>query len=1408
MTDSQAKRGLDESAEECQAVAFKACVTVAKAAVKAKTEVKKCDITSDELAAAVGACTGRDATEITQRDRIKMGQKANANNIVDAFKAAQKTCAGAEKAKATCMHDAENAACKATKGSDGFGKQPDCTKAEVILGKKRGGEKEIAKTNAACLASGGDQGSVACDDAVKAAYFAVTGKPYNAEGANKLKDRGAKGEVAELMAACTGLALTDEAKFDCSDPAKHPEGKQLFAASKGKTEDMITDTEYRVALTQGVEAETGLGIRGCLDLIEVSVSATDRKVEVKKCHGATAMNAVRAATGKNLAAMSNTDAKHFLKMAANDVTKGVFGACFEAAGEVAAETVAAEKMKCRGQGQDTAEAIKKRKDFKEVCGKPDWTKERTLKEMGDSTIEAATDDYFNCMETKAPKTGKTTAPTAQAINDANKLCQSANKIKFTEFTGEAGVASDIKAQKARKNAAIKKGANFFANFKKADKKACDDIAHKACAEGLDALKLITGQGDLSTGEARVFVKKGGQQAATESMKSCMEDGEQIARRRLDAASYDRYTKNCRDESKKKYAASIGKAVVTDQEFIVGLVEGVGEQVADALKACVKSGKTKDSAECKLEKKKAFEATSVVRKKIVKSAMCDADKDADCNTKYTAYEAKYEGQLMRDVAKALKRGVEKSMAESSQACIRLAANDGAKTACKTNEIRDAKIAKAEAEGIDLTVTPISDAKVFQDLEKGKEAEAAIAMESCTEKADTKVKMDACIPAAKELIAKTAGETVGTSGKKKNKIMLRIKKASVKSFGKKMNACIDAAKLKVNDKRRRLGASQADVIEQRKAVTACKTAATAVFKKATAKWTPREGDVDMLSEDAAVTAFMETSIATAESGETYTKAEKKAAVEEAVQKIKGKTDLEGELKGAPAAPGTSVDKIKLPKMGYSALKKKAGAKAMAEKATACVLATATDALAKTACPDDDLMKEDKEATGKAAAISAKKDMRKAKREAAKELVKDKLKACDDCTEDEDDTKVATLLKRGTKLKRDKDTNQAVAELLKDGMKTATGVCTTTAGGADRTADSDCGTAGNAACKTKDNCEKAKAGGTTWTGKKKKMKAELKRLKKLPAETVITDEQLANVLDVGAQSIVEDIADCVADCVADADDEQTRTACKRMCHTEADAALVEALDCKPGAARVKKNQIAKLAAAQAGADLKSADATATKEAIATLMKATFESAGGVKGTFAANEPEITKVKDAFVKDTVIEIKQKPSVDIVVAYPGECEAKDTTVKDALDAADTSMEVVRVGTPTKDPIDLTCKSVYRAKKKTGTATAEELQGISDEYVKKVSRVGRRLSGRRLPAPDGTQVSADQTTEIEVAGAGGGDTPGDKKPDDKKPGDKKPIIPPVLTPSSAEDALTSGEQFVTLGFAVGAITALVSAMML
>jgi len=85
------------------------------------------------------------------------------------------------------------------------------------------------------------------------------------------------------------------------------------------------------------------------------------------------------------------------------------------------------------------------------------------------------------------------------------------------------------------------------------------------------------------------------------MKNCMEDVDYFQDRRRRRLVGEDYAKKCRDESKKKYAASIGKDVVTDQEFIVGLVEGVGEQVADALKACVKSGK--DSAECKLEKKK-------------------------------------------------------------------------------------------------------------------------------------------------------------------------------------------------------------------------------------------------------------------------------------------------------------------------------------------------------------------------------------------------------------------------------------------------------------------------------------------------------------------------------------------------------------------------------------------------------------------------------------------------------------------------------------------------------------------------------------------------------------------------------------------------------------------------------------
>merc|ERR1712195_310160 len=144
----------------------------------------------------------------------------------------------------------------------------------------------------------------------------------------------------------------------------------------------------------------------------------------------------------------------------------------------------------------------------------------------------------------------------------------------------------------------------------------------------------------------------------------------------------------------------------------GLLETAKDEVADAFGACVKSGKTRGSDECKAAKVEAFKATGL----------------GDLVTGTAGEKTK---KINRMIAKVMKKGAQKSMANAKQACIDLAADNAAKVLCNTNEIEHAKIAKAEAEGKD--VKDIKDADVAKDLEKGKEADTSEAMEACTEKA---------------------------------------------------------------------------------------------------------------------------------------------------------------------------------------------------------------------------------------------------------------------------------------------------------------------------------------------------------------------------------------------------------------------------------------------------------------------------------------------------------------------------------------------------------------------------------------------------------------------------------------------------------------------------------------------------
>ena len=1203
MTDVDAKKAITNGAQDCMTDAVAACV----ADIETSTS---CSYKSQSVKDAVFDCTG--LTAMTDEKLGRMQEKAKAGKVSDAYKAALESCTGTVSAKASCVKTSAQRACTSAKGST-------CGEMEVILGRNKGAAKEMAETAAACR----DADETECTTAKQVAYEAATGKLFTASDAAKLQKKGARGEVADLMNACfaTKVGVLEQRK--CSNPAELPEIKEAFAAALGKTAADITNTEYKAAIVEGAKSDIGLAIGGCLGSIASSTVGSARTLAVKACH-TDVVDEVRAGLGKPDASdISDNQVRYFLQESGKDLEKNKFEACFEGAASAGdADAVKLAQNNCRGRGAAAVLTA-----FKYSCGQPAWTDIRAEKEMRDNTLNVVADDFVNCMYTNAPKVG-TTKPSNPTIKTAFSTCKTTTKTKRALLTGEP--VNPIKAQKDCVRAAKRKVSETVEACKEASGTNCGDPANNP--DLLFRLKLMTGKVDITNTEARALVKKSGNSAAGDFMKTCMDNGTLAT---------------CLSDGKKAMGAATGE-VVDNKALVGGLREAVKEEVADAVVACVASGKTRDSTECKKAKVDAFKATGLG-------------------------DGKTEKQIKRMVEKSLIAGAQKSMLETKLACLDLAADNAtAKTACNTNEIRTAKIAKSEAEGI--PVTDIPNADVVKDLEKGKEEDTSSAMEACTEKAMDATATRECVTAVEIHVAVTEGQTDAVRRRlavpeKQNMVKERMRRASENSFANKMNACMEAAELETGS----------DIAT---AKTTCKDTAEDMFTQSTGKIGTdiREGDVEMIQEDAAIRAFTETNIAIALAmvdGETYTDDEKRAATAEAVRKVKGEAT-------------TSV----LDKSIQVGLRKKAGARALGDKAVACVMATTSDAEALTACSDANLMKEKQLASGQTAAVTNIVDKERAKREAVKELLKYGLKAHTRITVKA--TKVATLLKRSAKMFNDK--KQAVAELICDRMKTATG---------------------------------------TKKEKRTKMKAELKRISETRDGSrldEVTDEELDAVLDMGATDILATIDDCTD---------------KETCRTEAEITLKAALDCKVHAVKAKKNQIAKLVAAQEGADIKAADdaksaddTRKTEEEIEALMKAKFESVGGVPGTFDAYKVEIKKAKRAYDLNKDIVIKKKPSIDIVVAYDGACvAASEMVIKTSLEAVDTDMDVEKVGTPTVDDNDNKCKTIYRAKRKTGKpATSDELKGVLADKYTSITLMGRRLNGRHLQALD---TSADQTTEVE-----------------------------------------------------------------
>merc|ERR1712166_815216 len=396
MTAVDAKKAIAVGAQDCMSAAVAACI--------ADTPNADCGLTGTNKAAikiAVFECNGLDATSMSDDKFAYMQEKAKAGKVTDAYKAATSSCAGAGATKATCVKTAALDACKSAKGAA-------CGDEELILGRNKGAAKDMADTIAACM----DSRESTCATAKQAAYTASTGKTYTATGAAKLQKSGARGAVAELMGACYDLAAgtvvqINAAKAKCNDPAEKPEIKQAYAAALGfKSADDISNTEYKEAVVKGAKGDTGVAVGVCLD--KIASTGTTRKTAVKACHS-DSIALARDALGD--ADMSEGRVKEFLQESAKGLEKDKFEACFETAGEAtgadADATTAAillAKNDCRGKGTGAA-VVAKRDAFKETCGKPNWTDTRAEKEMYDNTLVAVADDFENCMDTNAPKTG-------------------------------------------------------------------------------------------------------------------------------------------------------------------------------------------------------------------------------------------------------------------------------------------------------------------------------------------------------------------------------------------------------------------------------------------------------------------------------------------------------------------------------------------------------------------------------------------------------------------------------------------------------------------------------------------------------------------------------------------------------------------------------------------------------------------------------------------------------------------------------------------------------------------------------------------------------------------------------------------------------------------------------------------
>jgi len=1225
----------------------------------------------------------------------------------------------------------------------------------------------MAETAAACK----EAGEASCDALIQASYEDMTGKTYSKKDAIKLLKRGAKSAMAEMMAACEAVGLEESICFTtaksaasdgadtitgaevsickadsvvqtvqkkCSDPEEKPEMKQALAAALGKDAADVTKQDFKKAVIDGAKGEVSLGLDSCIE-IAANKAARAACLDPTSVEGQAIYDEVKSTSGKP--EMTNDQVKRFIKKSAIKGATEKMDARVESAAESTCIAKATTSISACGavtalNDATACDAVKTsanavactyttlrmqgKADLMKALGKEDATEDEKEREFKKVIVGVAGDEMENCMTAKTIKNAA-----------ARTECRTSTKDKLTTLTGET--VSEAKMQKDVVRAAKRKVGGDVEACREAN--VADAVELAKCGDPKNnavlkqKLKDMTGMKEISNLKAAKMIKEGGES----EVLGCMED--------------------CTDVDRQVCKATA----------LACLKGAVGEKKSGSDVLWPK----KEDLQLALKKGVATEVTDVILASDANSVLV-AKKTAAKKAKKTGYytdDAAGNKKLARDTEKLVEKGKRQHLAAVLSSCNDLSGTDASKrTACKVT----AKAAKADIDGV--PVEDVKESALAMDLKKAEVSDLSAGIDACMDNAAFSADKVVCRTEAKDAAANAQGKTVGTGRRlvemEKGKLEAMLKDGAVESLAGRTEAAFEEAK-ETRDALELTG-SNTDKLAADNAHLAYYTLAKRKERAARSLMKDivdlKDGETERREEDAAVELVIETMKACKKGKDAdsslpdYTIDEKKDYIKKEIKKIRPNTE------GAAGSETMLVAATDPLKTFVVKITKKAGAKEFVDKVKACREAASDLSSAKTiaGCTDKDLREAVKDAKGvkstciekattsipadatlcsvvtaldDATACDAVKttadanvvactfddgsddsSARRAIRKAFVDRLESVVKVNDDQpgrrltgaldtkpTSDQETKDVSELLGRKDMVKNDED--DAIAEYIGDMKKYST-------------ADTD-------------------------VEKRTQAKAAYAKIRPITKPTRDVEEEIDEVFEKSCLDDLDDAAAC--------DDVD-----KAACDAEVNTVLMEKLGKKAEAIDAKKNQLAILTAARAGADhTKSNAGTVTEAATEAKEMAKYKKCGGVEKNDVI-KAKIKKIRDMYLADKEIIIKKKNSIDVIVSYivtGNGCDAtknaEATTKMKATGAADfdsvelADKESIIKGSVVVEGSVKKCKLKFVAKK-VGTDT--ELEALADKFTV-VAKIGTTLSGGRRLTETDAEVSATQTTEIETSTA-------------------------------------------------------------